>query len=135
MNVPRSGQGPGSPDARMPLEGLMSPGRSRQNCFMTQQNVLHMVLVRWNSPLEQDELDQLTRAVGVLPERIPGILSIGSGPSSSPEGMERGFEWALAITFASETARDEYLPHPDHEPVKDLIGKWAAEVLVYDLNV
>src|SRR5690606_2671034 len=103
--------------------------------FMTSQNVLHMVLVRWNSPLAQDELDRLTSAVNAMPERIPGVLSIGTGPSSSPEGMERGFEWALAITFASETARDEYLPHPAHEPVKELIGTWAAEVLVYDLNV
>lgn len=102
---------------------------------MTTSNVLHMVLVRWNSPLAKDDLDRLTSAVNALPERIPGILSIGSGPSSSPEGMEHGFEWSLAITFASETARDEYLPHPEHEPVKEMIGKWAAEVLVYDLNV
>lgn len=94
-----------------------------------------MVLVRWNSPLAQEESDRLTGAVDALPERIPGILNIGSGPSSSPEGMERGFEWALAITFASEAARDEYLPHPDHEPVKDMISRWAAEVLVFDLNV
>ena len=102
---------------------------------MTTSNVLHMVLVRWNSPLANGDLDRLTGAVSALPERIPGILSIASGPSSSPEGMERGFEWALAITFASETARDEYLPHPEHEPVKDMIGTGAAEVLVSDLNV
>ncbi|GHD43851.1 Dabb family protein [Mycetocola manganoxydans] len=102
---------------------------------MTHQNVLHVVLVRWNSPLGKDELEQLTGAVNAMPEQIPGILSIGTGPSSSPEGMERGFEWALAITFASEAARDEYLPHPAHEPVKELIGKRAAEVLVYDLNL
>lgn len=102
---------------------------------MTDQKVLHVVLVRWTSPLEQVDRDRLTGAVNTLPERIPGILSIGSGPSCSPEGMERGFEWALAITFASEAARDDYLPHPEHEPVKDMIGRWAADVLVYDLNV
>lgn len=94
-----------------------------------------MVLVRWNAGLAQDDLDLLTGAVDALPERIPGIVSVGSGPSNSPEGMERGFEWALAITFESEAARDSYLPHPDHEPVKDMISRWAEEVLVYDLNL
>lgn len=110
---------------------------------MSESSVVHMVLVRWKSEREREpasasasasaDLERLAELVVALPDRIPGVLSAHCGPSTSPEGLERGFEWALVVAFDSSAARDGYLPHPEHEPVKELISRWADEVLVFDL--
>ena len=55
----------------------------------------------------------LVCALTGLPERIDGIESVRFGSSSSPEGLEQGYDYAFLITFTDEHARDRYLPHPD----------------------
>ena len=65
-----------------------------------------------------DSLD----AVGIaLREKIPGMLSFAGGPYSSPEGLNRGFTHAFVMTFRDERSRDAYLPHPEHEKVKETV--------------
>jgi hypothetical protein len=56
-----------------------------------------------------------------LKETIPGLLSFAGGPYASPEGLNRGFTHGFAMTFRDAKARDGYLPHPDHERVKESI--------------
>lgn len=102
---------------------------------MTTSSVVHMVLVRWKPGRSREHQEQLVALVRSLPGRIPGVLSAHCGPSSSPEGRESGYEWALVVTFASPSARDGYLPHPAHEPLKDLISEGADDVLVFDLDL
>lgn len=98
--------------------------------------VLHVVLVRWAQATPAAHRAR-ARAVAVgLQHRIFGIESLVEGPSVSQEGLEDGFDYALAITFASAAARDEYLPHPAHKELSDLFGNGAIEkVVVYDLDV
>jgi Stress responsive A/B Barrel Domain len=97
-------------------------------------SVMHIVLVRWNSLVSEKQLHELTDLVSDLPEVIPGLLEVRSGPSSSTEGLEGGFEWALFVHFETSAARDVYVIHPRHEPVKTFIGEWAAEVVVFDIG-
>ena len=101
---------------------------------MTVSSVVHIVLVRWRSGLSGEDLQKLTGLANGFPDTIPGVLAVHCGPSTSPEGLEGGFEWALVVSFASSSARDEYLPHPAHEPVKRFISKWADEIVVFDLD-
>ena len=101
---------------------------------MNASPVVHIVLARWKAGFGEPDLQELTAAVGDLADHIPGILAVHSGASTSPEGLEAGFEWALVITFADGAARDRYLPHPAHEPVKQLISAWADQVVVFDLD-
>jgi hypothetical protein len=101
---------------------------------MTDSPVVHIVLVRWKSGFRRADLEELTALADAFPETIPGVLAVHCGPSTSPEGKEGGFDWALVVTFASSSARDEYLPHPAHEPVKRLLSQWADEVVVFDLD-
>ena len=95
---------------------------------------MHVVLVRWKQGVGPDEREELTVLARTLPEAIPGVLAVHCGRSTSPEGLEGGFEWALVVSFASVSARDEYLPHPAHQPVADLISRLADEVLVFDVE-
>jgi len=101
---------------------------------MTASPVTHIVLVRWKPGIPSAHLQQLAEGVAAVPQGIPGVLSAVCGPSTSPEGLEGGYEWALVVTFANGSARDGYLPHPVHEPVKRLIGEWAENVVVFDVE-
>ena len=97
-------------------------------------SVVHVVLVRWKPEVSRAELDELTELAGAFPDTIPGALAVHCGPSTSPEGLEGGFEWALVVSFASSSARDDYLPHPAHQPVAQLISRLAEQVVVFDVD-
>ena len=91
-------------------------------------SVLHVVLVRWR----EGAPGALTPLVDAM-SGIPGVQDIAYGTSISPENLEAGYEWMLAVTFVSTDARDEYLVHPLHLPVAALIGDEAEKVVVFDL--
>jgi hypothetical protein len=97
-------------------------------------SVVHIVLVRWKQEVSRAALDELTGLAGAFPDTIPGVLAVQCGPSTSPEGLEGGFEWALVVSFANSSARDDYLPHPAHRPVGQLIARLAEQVVVFDVD-
>ena len=97
-------------------------------------SVVHIVLVRWKADASRTQLDELTELTVAFPDTIPGVLAVHCGPSTSTEGLEGGFEWALVVSFASSSARDDYLPHPAHQPVAQLISRLAEQVVVFDVD-
>ncbi|GAA1970111.1 Dabb family protein [Microbacterium deminutum] len=97
-------------------------------------SVVHVVLVQWKPEVSRAELDELTDFACAFPDAIPGVLAVHCGPSTSPEGLESGYEWALVVSFASSSARDHYLPHPAHQPVAELISRLAEQVVVFDVG-
>lgn len=93
----------------------------------------HVVLVSWRDG-EAEEAERVVRPlVADFRNTIPDVLAVVEGHSTSPEGLEGEFDYALVITFASAEARDAYLPHPAHRPVADAIGAHADRVVVFDL--
>ena len=93
----------------------------------------HVVLVSWREG-EAEEAERLVRPlVADFGRTIPDVLAVAEGPSTSPEGKEDGFDYALVVTFASPEARDAYLPHPAHQPVAEAIGAHADKVVVFDV--
>ncbi|WP_344066510.1 Dabb family protein [Microbacterium pumilum] len=101
---------------------------------MTTPSVVHVVLVRWKPTVSAATLEELRGLAGAFPDAIPGVLAVHCGPNTSPEGLAGGFDWALIVSFTGNSARDEYLPHPAHQPVAQLISRWAEEVVVFDVN-
>ena len=93
----------------------------------------HVVLVSWRDG-EADQAEQVVRPlVADFGRTIPDVLDVAEGRSSSPEGKEEGYEYALIVTFASPEARDVYLTHPAHLPVAEAIGAYADKVVVFDV--
>ena len=93
----------------------------------------HVVLVSWRDG-EAERAEQIVRPlVADFGRTIPDVLSVVEGRSSSPEGKEEGYDYALVVTFASPEARDAYLPHPAHLPVAEAIGAHADKVVVFDI--
>lgn len=96
-------------------------------------NIVHIVLVAWKEDMGREDLDRLRATARGMATLIPGILKIDEGPSVSTEGLEDGFQYGLAITFESVEARDEYLPHAEHQILVEQIVAHCSRVVVFDI--
>lgn len=67
--------------------------------------------------------------------RVPGLLDFNYGPYDSAEGLNDDYTHGFIMTFESPEARDEYLPRPVHEEVKDVVVPNLARVVVFDFNM
>jgi hypothetical protein len=93
----------------------------------------HVVLVSWREGAA-DEAERVVRpTVAAFGATIPHVLHVVEGPSTSPEGLEGGFDYGFVVTFASAEARDVYLDHPEHLPVSSAIRAAADRVVVFDV--
>ena len=81
----------------------------------------HLVLFKVRPDVAPDEVARVFEAVGALRETIPGITGYSWGPYSSPEGLNRGYTHGFSMTFVDAASRDAYLPHPEHEKVKEVV--------------
>lgn len=84
---------------------------------------MHNVVIQVRETATQEEIDAFFRGLVELKEKnlVPGILSVTYGPYDSPEGLNQGFNYGFSMVFESAEARNNYLPHPEHERVKLLV--------------
>jgi hypothetical protein len=66
--------------------------------------------------------------------KIPGLLDMEHGPYESAEGLNDGFTHGFIMTFDSAANRDAYLPHPEHERVRDIVVPRLERVVVFDFG-
>lgn len=92
----------------------------------------HTVLFRFVPEATAEDKERVTQAFAALREKIPGIVAFECGLNNSPEGLDQGFTRCFMLTFASEAARDAYLPHPEHKAFGDLLNGLIAGVFVAD---
>lgn len=100
--------------------------------------ITHMVLMKIDRAVPQERIERVFETLSALRGRIPGIVSFAGGPYSSHEGLNRGFTHGFCMTFTDAAARDEYLPHPEHEKVKgqvlEILEGGLAGVLAFDFE-
>ena len=101
--------------------GARDEARAESNDAAEREMITHVVLLRLKKDLSKNQVDHVFAEIAALRGRIPGILSFSSGPYSSPEGLHRGYTHGFTMTFADAAARDAYLPHPEHERVKEIV--------------
>lgn len=94
----------------------------------------HIVLMQIQTGVSQEKVDELFRALKELTTLIPGLLSFTGGPYSSSEGFNKGLTHGFTMVFADAESRDGYLPHPEHERVRDMLLPLIADnnVLAFD---
>jgi hypothetical protein len=83
----------------------------------------------------QNQIDECFTALTGMIGKIPGLLGMEHGPYDSSEGLNDGFTHGFIMTFESPEAREEYLPHPVHEAVKDIVVPRLERLVVFDFNV
>jgi len=96
--------------------------------------VKHFAVLQFKDQVTPDQVDECFRELASLVDRIPGLLDFQHGPYDSPEGLNDGFTHGFIMTFESPEARDAYLPHPEHERVKDLLVPRLERFVVFDFN-
>ena len=81
----------------------------------------HLVVLKIKKTTRPAQVTRMFTELDGLKKKIPGLLSFAGGPYSSAEGLNQGFTHGFVMTFRDVAARDGYLPHPEHERVKELI--------------
>ncbi|HQX49568.1 MAG TPA: Dabb family protein [Planctomycetaceae bacterium] len=92
----------------------------------------HVVIFKFKPEVTAAQLDEINREFQNLKNAIPEVKDFERGINNSPEGLNKGFTHCYVITFASETDRDAYLPHPAHKKFVELIGGKLEEPFVFD---
>ena len=99
--------------------------------------IQHIVLIKFQTSLGEENISRLWEELHAIKDEIPGILSINSGKSESPEKIERGYLHGFVVAFRDWDALDRYQNHPLH---KALGAKLVANaqggldgILVFDL--
>ena len=54
------------------------------------------------------------------------------GMNDSPEMLNQGFTHCVLMTFADEDGRQNYLPHAEHEALKEVFVPILDEIVVFD---
>jgi len=97
--------------------------------------IQHIVLLQFKPDVSEEKISDLFSQLADLKERIPGIASFAGGPYSSHEGLNQGYTHGFSMEFETAAARDTYLPHPEHERVKNAILPCIDSVIAFDFEL
>jgi hypothetical protein len=97
--------------------------------------VYHYGVFKFHPGTTQSTIDNCFKALKGMVGKIPGLLSVESGPYESDEGLNEGFTHGFVMKFDSSKSRDDYLPHPEHERVKAIVVPNLSHVIVFDFVV
>jgi hypothetical protein len=97
--------------------------------------IRHVVLFQWKPGTSEAKVAESFRELAALKGIIPGLQQFEAGPYSSPEGLNKQWTHAFIMSFDTAAHRDAYLPHPEHERVKGIIGPNLADVIAFDFVV
>jgi Stress responsive A/B Barrel Domain len=101
--------------------------------------IRHIVLIRFRPEVSEEEIAVIFADLYKIKDVLPGLLSITSGRSESPEKIERGFAHGFVADFADWAALAAYQAHPDHKRVGAALVANAVGgldgILVFDLPV
>ena len=97
--------------------------------------VKHYGCFKFNEGTSRATIDECFSAMDGMVGKIQGLLDFHYGPYDSPEGLNDGYTHGFIMTFESPQARDEYLPHPIHEKVKDIVVPNLERFVVFDFKL
>ncbi|HSJ66738.1 MAG TPA: Dabb family protein [Anditalea sp.] len=83
----------------------------------------HIVIFKYKPQASTEQIDKITKAFGELKDSVPGITAFEHGINDSPENKHNGFTHIYMLTFKDAAARDNYLPHPNHQKFGELLGE------------
>ncbi len=97
--------------------------------------VRHFGVFKFYEYVQDEEIDECFRRMKTMVGRIAGLIDMEYGEYNSDEGLNQGFTHGFLMTFVSVESRDEYLPHPIHEEVKEYVVPKLERVIVFDFSV
>ena len=100
-----------------------------------QSMVRHFGMFHFKSGIRPEQIEHCFSQMKGMIGKIPGLLAMEHGPYESAEGLNDGFTHGFIMTFDTAANRDAYLPHPEHERVRDIVVPCLDRVVVFDFEV
>lgn len=97
--------------------------------------VKHYGCFQFKDGTSEAQIEECFSAMEGMVGPIPGLLDFHFGPYDSDEGLNDGYTHGFIMTFSSPQARDDYLPHPVHEEVKNVVVPHLERFVVFDFNM
>lgn len=101
--------------------------------------IRHIVLIRFRPDLGEDDIAALFEELHRMEGKLPGLLSVVSGRSESPEHIERGYMHGFVADFADWDALQAYQDDAAHQAFGAKLVASAVDgkdgILVFDLRV
>lgn len=97
--------------------------------------IRHILLIKFKDAAEASEIDEVRSLFEAMPDKVEGVVAVEWGLNDSPEGKNQGYTHCVLMTFADEQARQHYLPHPEHELLKDKFLPLLDDIVVIDYQV
>lgn len=95
----------------------------------------HYGMFQFKEGISEAEIDNCFAVMKAMVGKIPGLLEMEHGPYDSTEGLNDGFTHGFIMTFDGPESREAYLPHPEHEKVKEVVIPKLERAVVFDFNV
>ncbi|MDF1756590.1 MAG: Tm-1-like ATP-binding domain-containing protein [Verrucomicrobiales bacterium] len=121
--------------SRACANALLELLRKFNSTSTTMPQVKHYGCFQFKEGTSESQISECFAAMGDMVGKIPGLLDFNYGPYDSAEGLNDGYTHGFIMTFESPQARDEYLPHPIHEAVKDIVVPHLDRIVVFDFNL
>ncbi len=93
----------------------------------------HVVLMKFNSDVEDSDIKDLESSLNSLPDTIVEIHTYEFGRDVARS--ERSYDFALVSLFANLPALKRYQNHPDHLKVLEKLKKLCQNIITADFEV
>jgi hypothetical protein len=97
--------------------------------------IRHILFVRFKPEASTRSIEEVRTAFKEVPSKINGIVGVEWGLNNSPENLSKGYTHCIMMTFIDENARDNYLPHPEHNILKEIFGAILEDIVVLDYSL
>ncbi|MFT2112561.1 Dabb family protein [Marinomonas sp. 2405UD68-3] len=95
----------------------------------------HILLIQFTNTTREEDILDIFNVFHSVQKKIPGIKAITCGLNNSPEGLNKNFTHCITMDFIDNAARDVYLPHPDHEELKQQFVPMIKDIVVFDYSL
>lgn len=96
--------------------------------------IRHILFVKFKPTVVAAQIDEV-KALFDSMTNIAGVDAVEWGVNDSPEGLDKGYTHIVLMTFADEVSRQAYLPHPEHEALKQVFVPLVDDIVVLDYTL
>ncbi|MCV2402426.1 Dabb family protein [Marinomonas sp. C2222] len=94
--------------------------------------IRHILLIKFNARATKANIEELKELFESITEKIQGVVSVEWGTNNSPEGLNKDYTHSVVMTFLNEEARQDYLPHKEHDSLKAVFVPLLEDIIVFD---
>ncbi len=106
-----------------------------KNNNMTKAMIRHILLIKFKASATSEKIQQLRELFETMPAKVEGVSDVEWSLNNSPEGKNKDYTHAVMMTFADEAGRQNYLPHPEHDALKEVFRPLLEDIIVFDYEI